>query len=131
MAIDINGAGGQAYRLYQAAFDRTPDLGGVGYWMLRLDQGADLVAVASSFIASKEFGDLYGTNISNTTFVNLLYQHVLHRPLDQDGANFWLNHLDHGVSRGVVLKEFSESRENVAQLVGTIHNGFEYIPYAG
>ncbi len=131
VAIDMNGMGGQAYRLYQAAFDRAPDLPGLGYWIMRLDQGADLTAVASSFISSNEFATTYGTNLSNTSFVNLLYQHVLHRLPDQSGAEFWLNHLNNGIERGLILKEFSESPENVAQLVGTIQNGFEYIPYVG
>ena len=131
VAIDINGMGGQAYRLYQAAFDRVPDLGGVGYWMSRLDQGASLVDVASTFISSPEFISLYGPNVSNTTFVDLLYQHVLHRPLDEGGANFWVTHLNNGVPRGEILRNFSESPENVAQAVVLIGNGFEYIPYAG
>lgn len=32
VTLDIYGSAGQAYRLYQAAFNRTPDLGGMGYW---------------------------------------------------------------------------------------------------
>ena len=33
LALDINGTAGQVYRLYQAAFDRKPDLVGLGYWI--------------------------------------------------------------------------------------------------
>lgn len=131
IAIDINGIGGQAYRLYKAAYDRAPDLAGVGFWMAKMDQGVSLSAVAADFITQKETTDLYGANSSNTTFVNLLYQHVLHRPLDQAGADFWVKGLDNGVTRGEVLKGFSESGENIAQLVAVINNGFEYIPFLG
>jgi hypothetical protein len=131
VAIDINGIGGQAYRLYKAAFDRTPDLSGVGYWMTQMDRGMDLQTVASFFIASPEFVNLYGANVSNTAFVSLLYQHVLHRQLDEGGASFWLNHLNNGVPRAEILRTFSEAPENLAQVVGTIQNGFEYIPFTG
>ena len=33
IAFDLNGTAGKAYRLYQAAFNRTPDLAGLGYWI--------------------------------------------------------------------------------------------------
>ncbi len=131
VAIDINGIGGQAYRLYQAAYDRAPDLGGVGFWIAKMDQGVSFSAVAAAFLDQPEFISLYGANSTNTTFVSKLYQHVLHRPLDQAGADFWVKQLDNGTARGEVLKGFSESNENVAQLVGTIQNGFEYIPFTG
>ena len=129
VAIDIDGVGGQAYRLYQAAYDRAPDLAGVGFWMAKMDQGVSFSSVAAAFIDQSEFIALYGANSTNTTFVTKLYQHVLHRPLDQAGADFWVGQLDRGTARGEVLKGFSESNENVAQLVGTIQNGFEYTPY--
>lgn len=131
VAIDINGIGGQAFRLYQAAYDRAPDLAGVGFWMSRMDQGVSFSAVAAAFLDQPEFITLYGANSTNTTFVDKLYQHVLHRPLDQAGADFWVKQLDNGVARGEVLKGFSESNENIAQVVGTIQNGFEYIPFTG
>ena len=131
LAIDIDGVGGQAYRLYQAAYDRAPDTAGVGFWMAKMDQGVSFSAVAAAFLDQPEFISLYGANSTNTTFVGKLYQHVLHRPLDQAGADFWVGQLDRGTARGEVLKGFSESNENVAQLVGTIQNGFEYTPYLG
>ena len=131
VAIDIDGVGGQAYRLYQAAYDRAPDTAGVGFWMAKMDQGVSFSAVAAAFLDQPEFVSLYGANSTNTTFVGKLYQHVLHRPLDQAGADFWVGQLDRGTARGEVLKGFSESHENVAQLVGTIQNGFQYTPYLG
>lgn len=131
VAIDIDGVGGQAYRLYQAAYDRAPDLAGIGFWMAKMDQGVSFAAVASAFLDQPEFLSLYGANSSNTTFVSKLYQHVLHRPLDQAGAEFWVQGLDNGVTRGEVLRGFSESAENIAQVVASIQNGFEYTLYTG
>ncbi len=64
-AVDIDGHGGQAYRLYQAAFDRAPDAVGVGYWMAQLDHGTSLRDVARDFIASTEFTAQYGSASSD------------------------------------------------------------------
>jgi len=61
LALDINGDAGQAYRLYQAALDRTPDAVGLGYWISALDGGTSLNTAAADFIASSEFQQLYGT----------------------------------------------------------------------
>lgn len=132
LAFDTGGNGGQAYRLYQAAFGRTPDTGGLGYWIGVIDKGADLTDVASGFMASAEFQGLYGSNPSSSTLVNKFYQNVLNRTPDQEGLDFWVNVLESG--RGTqqqVLVEFSESPENQAALIGVIGNGFSYQPYLG
>jgi serralysin len=58
IAIDtgIGQNAGEAYRLYQAAFNRTPDQAGLDNWITQLDQGASLQSIAQSFINSPEFG---------------------------------------------------------------------------
>ena len=131
LAIDIDGHGGQAYRIYQAAFDRAPDQAGVGYWMDRLDDGATRTAVARGFVDSQEFTTMYGANPTDQTFVTTLYAHVLHRSPDAPGFDYWMGVLGHGADRAEVLAAFSESPENIVQVVGTIGNGFAYIPWAG
>ncbi|AMO23983.1 hypothetical protein UC35_15340 [Ramlibacter tataouinensis] len=125
IALDLDGSAGQAYRLYQAAFNRSPDLMGLGFQMAQLDNGASLAQVAGNFIASPEFQATYGA-LNNTQFVTLLYQNVLHRAPDADGLNFWVAHLNGGMSRAVVLTGFSESPENKAALLPTITNGISY-----
>lgn len=129
MAFDIDGNGGQAYRLYQAAFDRKPDSVGLGYWMAALDKQTSLRDVADSFIRSKEFVDLYGANPTNEAFVARLYNNVLHRAYEQEGYDYWVNVLSHGESRAAVLANFSEGAENQAQVLGVIQNGFEFTPF--
>ena len=37
VALDLDGVGGQAYRIYKAAFDREPDSGGLGYWIAQME----------------------------------------------------------------------------------------------
>jgi hypothetical protein len=124
VALDINGTAGEAYRLYQAAFDRTPDADGLGYWIKMMDSGQTLQQVAAGFVASQEFASLYGANVSDSQFVNALYQNVLHRAGETAGYNYWMEALEqHGASRAAVLGSFSESAENQAQVIGSIQDG--------
>ena len=117
LAFDLDGNAGQAYRLYQAAFDRVPDQGGLGYWIDQMDHGMGLSQVATGFINSAEFKALYGNNPSDAEFVTLLYDNVLHRAPDTGGFNYWMNELSHGVSREQALIGFSESSENKVALM--------------
>ncbi len=127
IALDISGNAGQVYRVYQAAFDRKPDLGGLGDWIYGMDTGMSLTTVAAGFIASTEFATLYGSAPSTTDLVNRLYLNVLHRTAEKAGFDYWMNQLNAGLqSRSQVLTGFSESPENQAQVIGQIQNGIEY-----
>lgn len=132
IALDIEGSSsaGAAYRLYQAAFDRTPDAAGLGYHIAALDNGWGLGDVATGFINSPEFQSMYGTDISETEFVTLLYNNVLDRAPDEQGLEYHVNRLENGANREAVLVGFSESPENQLNLLGKIENGFEYMVFA-
>ena len=125
-AIDIDGNAGQAYRLYQAAFNRTPDGAGLKYWIGALDAGSvKLLDMAAFFIDSTEFKAAYGSNPGNGLFLDKLYDNILHRKPDAAGYDYWLNVLDKKyATQTELLASFSESAENVAALVGVIGNGF-------
>jgi Ca2+-binding RTX toxin-like protein len=130
VALDIDGIAGQCYRLYQAAFDRLPDLAGLGYWMGEMDKGVSLTAVANNFLISAEFVKLYGTSATDTAFLTSVYQNVLHRTPDQAGLNYWLQELTaHTQTHSTVLISFSADTEYQAQIVGKISNGIDFIPY--
>ncbi|MYN46375.1 DUF4214 domain-containing protein [Pseudoduganella sp. FT93W] len=130
VAYDIAGTGGQLYRLYQAAFNRAPDKGGLGFWMHQMDQGTSLDTIASFFTSSPEFQSMYGSNLSNAALVDKLYQNVLHRAGDAGGITFWNDYLDHrGGTQAKTLAYFGESAENQAALASVIGNGFSYTPY--
>jgi serralysin len=131
VAFDTDGIGGQAYRLYQAAFHRTPDLAGLGFWISNMDHGMSLTEVSTRFQTSAEFQTLYGANVAVTGLVNLLYQNVLHRTPQGFETDFWANILNTGQqSRAEVLMNFSESAENKAQVIGSIQNGMDYTYFA-
>jgi hypothetical protein len=129
VALDITGDAGQAYRLYQAAFDRAPDLQGLGFQTNDLDMGYSLAHVAQNFIDSPEFQSKYGPGLTDTEFITLLYQHVLHRDPEADGLQYHLNEFAQGDTRADMLTHFSESPENQANVIGTIGNGMLFIPY--
>jgi hypothetical protein len=129
LALDTLGAGGQAYRLYQAAFDRAPDSFGLGFWISRLDLGVSLKTVAKAFVSSAEFRTLYGEQPGNAELVTRFYTNVLGRAPDA-ASSFWVDVLDRKLaSVAEVLVGFSESAENVAALTGVMQHGMEYLPY--
>lgn len=128
VAFDLEGNAGQIYRIYQAALNRTPDLGGLGFWIDAADRGISILDITAGFTQSGEFARLYGSALSNEAFLSQLYLNALHRQADQGGLNFWIDMLDKGVSREAVLLAFAESPENHAQVIGSIQNGIDYIP---
>jgi serralysin len=129
VALDTQGNAGEAYRLYEAALDRTPDISGLSWHMNKLDKGATLHDDAASFLSAPEFFQNYGANISDEKLVTLLYQNVLDRAPDEAGKAYWLGRLEaHVTDRASVLTGFSESAENHAKVDPTIAAGiyFDY-----
>jgi hypothetical protein len=127
VALDIDGNAGQVYRMYQAAFDRTPDAGGFSYWLNAMDHGYSLNQISALVLADKEATALYMANPTDENFITQLYHHVLHREPEGAGYQWWLDNV-HSASRAEVLALFSESPENQAQVIGVIQNGIEYTP---
>ena len=120
----------KAYRIYKAAFDRTPDEEGLGYWIQELDKGFALHQVTNSFVISQEFKNLYGADLNNEGFITALYNNVLDRDPDQGGLDYWINDMENnGMSRADVLASFSESAENIANTDPLIELGVLYQPY--
>jgi Ca2+-binding RTX toxin-like protein len=131
LALDVNGAAGQVYRLFGAMFNRVPGLTGMGFWMDALDHGASIVSIAAGFTGSAEFATRYGANATDETFVTALYNNVLHRDPLPGGFKFWTDALHNGTSRAEVLVGFSESAENIANVSHVIPVGIPYTPWVG
>lgn len=128
-SFDRDGTAGQVYRIYQAAFARTPDPAGLGYWIDAAQHGAALDGIAAGFIASTEFAGLYGQAPAARAFVAAVYRNVLHRASDDAGLDWWAAQIDAGTTRQSVLVGFSESDENKTGLLTAMANGFDYVPY--
>lgn len=142
VALDSDGANsaGGIYRLYQATFNRLPDLSGIGYWIAQADAGESAIEMAEDFTWSQEFQQLYGVatidnyltgnNIGNV--VNGFYQNVLHRAPDQGGLTYYTAVIQsHEKTVGRVLAEISDSNENYTATIGQIQNGIDYTPWHG
>ena len=105
-------------RLFFATFLRYPDQTGLDYWVRNRAAGMSLVDIGSLFADSAEFVERYG-NMTDQSFVRLVYNNVLGREPDDGGLSYWLGRLASGTSRGAMMVDFSASEEFVAQ-TGTI-----------
>ncbi|WP_282048365.1 DUF4214 domain-containing protein [Sulfitobacter mediterraneus] len=130
LAFDADGLAGQAYRLYQACFDRTPDTEGLGFWIRQLDAGnVTLTQAANFFIGSEEFAEVYGApqTLGDVHYLALLYANVLGRTPETEGVIYWRDQQDNGIARADMLVYFSESTENVDRVSTAIDDGIWYI----
>jgi hypothetical protein len=97
--------------LYDTAFDRLPDLGGLSSWVSLLHTGnLTLQAVANSFYNSDEASALRGLNDSD--FINAIYNNALDRDAEAAGTASWLTQLNSGMSRADVMLAISSSDEH-------------------
>jgi hypothetical protein len=113
------------YELYQAAYDRTPDLAGFRYWAGVADaNNLSAITLADAFIAASEFTAKYGVDPSNTTYITELYTNVLGRAPDQAGLNYWIGEANAGTPRDQLLVDFAVSPENVSLIAPHISNGY-------
>ena len=105
---------GKMFRVYNAAFNRFPDSDGLEYWIEKNGSGENTHRqVAESFLASNEFKEKYGEDLSNEQYVKTLYQNILARDPDVDGYNYWVGQLNNGIEkRSELLLGFAESTEN-------------------
>lgn len=125
-AYDCDGTAGQVYRLYQAAFNRTPDKGGLGYQIDAAKNGLPLWQLAMNFMASPEGQVKLPAALTNAEYVDRLYDNVLHRTGDAGGIAHHLGNLNAGIARHDVLMQFSESPENKTACAPAFDRGVAY-----
>ena len=121
---------GSAYRLYEAAFNRTPDAPGLAFWINQLDLGMSVRQAAQGFVGSAEFQARYGVDPSASQLVSSFYQNILDRPAEQAGFDFWFSILNNRPDqRATVLEGIANSAENQDGLIGIIGQGI-FLPGA-
>ena len=109
--------------LYDSMSDRLPDVSGLNYWVGQVKAGiSTLSQVADAFASSTEFSS-ETQGLSNGQLVDLMYQNSMNRAPDDVGRAFWIDQLDHGLSKGGLLLGFSESVEHTALLAANIVGG--------
>jgi len=123
--IDQGQTAGQCYRLYQAAFARTPDIPGVAYHINDMESnGLSIQQIASNFMASPEFKSMYGEHLSDNSYINALYQNVLGRGANAEEVTYYQDHFDKDIwDRPQVLINFAESPENINLVRPQMENG--------
>ena len=108
-------------RMYAALYDRSPDLGGLNYWIGQAESGAALADIADAFIGSGESP----AGQDDAAFIASLYQTALARQASADEMADWRDMLASGqADRGDVLLALADSAE-MAALVGVMSTTFE------
>jgi hypothetical protein len=108
---EFTNAGLYIIKLYEAVLHRDPDFGGWSFWFNSLAAGTPQSAALNSFLGSNEFQSTYGS-LSNTAFVNLVYQNVLGRSPDSAGQVYWVGQLNTGaITRAALMDQFVRSGE--------------------
>jgi hypothetical protein len=130
VALDVGPSqnAGSIYMLYKAAFNRAPDVGGMGYWLDKKDAGADIsTEIAQGFLNSAEFKAIYGSNPSNALYVDKLYLNVLGRAGEAEGVAYWNTVLnEHRYDQAKVLVLFASSPEGASNVATLVGNGIAY-----
>ena len=102
-------------RCYTKALNRNYDVNGLNHWCQKINSSstkkATAIQVSKSFLTSAEF---QRRKLSNSAFVDVLYQTYLGRAADAAGKQHWLNKLKAGGSRNTVMADFYNSKEFTA-----------------
>lgn len=122
----------QITSLYNAAFIRQPDIGGLEFYAKAISAGTfDLHQAAVYFLASPEFTADYPTAAlpsdsggpNDQAFITTLYNNVLHRTPAAAEISFYANALaSGGFDRADLLEFFALSPENQANISSFIVN---------
>jgi len=104
--------------MYEAAFGRAPDAGGLTTWVGALKGGMSLNAMAQAFVSSTEFANAT-QGMSHRQLVDYMYETALHRQADPTGETSWTIYLDNGGSAADLLVQFEQSQE--LQLANASH----------
>jgi hypothetical protein len=108
-------------RYYLGLLARAPDYDGLIFWVNYLLPACNAAECAPArrqeivnyFIASPEFTQRFGSDLTNEEFVILMYQNILKRTPSQSEIQFWANALNNGFTRGEMARQFVESDEYI------------------
>ena len=87
----------QVAEIYVATFNRAPDQAGLVYWSTHADFKT-IEPIAESFFHQKETQLLYPDSMSNSNFVNEIYNNLFNRDAEHAGLAYWVNALANGTT---------------------------------
>ncbi|GBU17172.1 MULTISPECIES: DUF4214 domain-containing protein [Methylobacterium] len=108
-------------RLYDGLLGRDADSAGLQTWWDRHDDGQSLSTIANSFLNAAEFQGAHSGGLTNSQFVDLLYNNMLGRDAEAAGRTVWESALASGTSRADVAVQFARSVEATAHNAESIH----------
>jgi hypothetical protein len=102
--------GGFIERLYVIALDRDSDEGGKAYWLDKVEKGELTGAdcALGFLVVTNEFSN---RGLSDSDFLEVLYETFFGRPSDEGGKTYWLSQLEGGMTRDNVIRCFIDSKE--------------------
>lgn len=116
-------------RLYHAVLDRSPELCGYNYWLGRANENVGQAQIGEAFLSSPEFMAQHA-GLSNSQFVDFIYQNVLGRTADAEGRAWWLENIEAGVTtRGGMLYGVSQSSEYKAAMADDVAVDLLYLGF--
>lgn len=130
-AVEVRENQEEFARFYNALFSRTPDTDGLTYWVNDLVNGNTIQNAAQAFTEQDEFVRLYGPDVDNREFINLLYQNILGRGADQAGYEYWLDEIEMFGNRGGMIVSFANSDEYITLTQDDINQFLSDVPLDG
>ncbi|AWI87083.1 hypothetical protein C0214_01170 [Methylobacterium sp. DM1] len=115
-----------AGRFYFGLLDRPGDVGGVANFESYLEGGATLAQTAQVFLNSAEYQSKFAS-LSNSAFVEELYENALGRQPEAGGFDAFTTALDNGTSRADVAVAITQSLEAQAHLAPVLEQGWVVI----
>ena len=114
---NANSPAAQVERLYDIFLNREADVGGLSSWIALIKAGLTIDAVATGIMASQEFQQQHPDGLSDSQFVELMYNNALGRDPVTSGSDLasfqsWVDLLNGGASRVSVALGISESPEH-------------------
>lgn len=97
-------------RLYYTVLGRAPDVGGLQTWTDLIGQGMSLQNVARLILGSDEY-EVRSTGLTDSQFVEGMYQQILGRTGESEGVQNWSEALTQGTERAAVASAFINSIE--------------------
>jgi hypothetical protein len=113
---------GSLVRMYDALFDRAPDVAGLNYWIGAFESGNTIATIADAFVTMAEGGI---NAMTDAEFIAQLYQSGLERTASAGEIAGWIKLMDEGaLNRGDLLLGIADSAEMTA-LVGMMSTSIE------
>ncbi len=128
---ELQSSAGAIVRVYLGLFDQIPDRSSLTDLVNAKLSGNSLSKIANRLIYSDNSESLLFNELSNTSFVEFLYNNILERDPDKVGLNYWDSQLKTGVSREDVLLGFTQSDEYRQSVNDEVSIALNYIGLMG